>query len=282
MKQNSNLYITDLDGTLLNSEGNLSEISEKLLKNLLQRNVLFSVASSRCYSSIKEKLNFLPLTLPIIEQNGCIIRAYDSGEILKNNSINKEIAKKILSLIFQEDIAFTLSCLQNKKQYWLTYQLGGSSVFYFFGKNRFISNKIMTINSSSLNQYADGEILLFFLFGKINKLELLNKKLSTFHGVDSFIFQNELTGDNTAWLGIHSSQATKKNAILQLIKLNALPENVVVFGDQLNDMSMLAYFQRSIAVKNAHPLVQKAAKKIIGTNDDHSVARYIYHDHVLL
>lgn len=61
------LYITDLDGTLLNSHAQLSVKTERVLKTLLDEGLHFTIATLRSIESIKPIFHNVPLQLPIIE-----------------------------------------------------------------------------------------------------------------------------------------------------------------------------------------------------------------------
>ena len=52
----------------------------------------------------------------------------------------------------------------------------------------------------------------------------------------------------------------------------------MVFGDNLNDLSMMAVADLSVAVGNAFPQVKEAADIVIGRNDEDAVARFMEED----
>ena len=60
-----------------------------------------------------------------------------------------------------------------------------------------------------------------------------------------------------------------------LERLGMVPENVVVFGDMLNDLPMFGWAGRSVAVANSHPEVIRAAAEVTLSNDDDGVARWL-------
>jgi hydroxymethylpyrimidine pyrophosphatase-like HAD family hydrolase len=55
-------------------------------------------------------------------------------------------------------------------------------------------------------------------------------------------------------------------------------ERVVVFGDNLNDLSMFEVADLAVAVDNALPEVKAAADVVIGANTTDAVARFIAED----
>ena len=53
------------------------------------------------------------------------------------------------------------------------------------------------------------------------------------------------------------------------------PRESIAFGDQSNDLPMLAWAGTSYAVANAHPDVLAAATRVIASNDDDGVAQVL-------
>ena len=75
---------------------------------------------------------------------------------------------------------------------------------------------------------------------------------------------------------IQDRRATKDQALGWLIEAHGLDgEELVVFGDQINDITMFRMAAEAVAVANAHPDVKRHATRIIGSNEEDSVVKYI-------
>jgi len=88
------------------------------------------------------------------------------------------------------------------------------------------------------------------------------------------IFYQDIYGSDTANLEVFSPDVSKANAIRRL-KERCGADRVVVFGDNINDLSMLAIADEAVAVGNALPEVKEAAGRVISPNTDDSVAKFI-------
>ena len=77
--QREALYISDLDGTLLQGDATLSPYSRQLLNSLLQEGLPFTVASARSIVSMQPILKDVALSLPVIEFNGAFISDLATG-----------------------------------------------------------------------------------------------------------------------------------------------------------------------------------------------------------
>jgi hydroxymethylpyrimidine pyrophosphatase-like HAD family hydrolase len=75
---------------------------------------------------------------------------------------------------------------------------------------------------------------------------------------------------------VHDARATKDQGIRTLVELYALQDSdLVVFGDDVNDLGMFRIATRALATANARPEVKQIAHEVIGTNDQDSVVRWI-------
>lgn len=81
------------------------------------------------------------------------------------------------------------------------------------------------------------------------------------------------------WLTIHDRRATKDQAIRILMREWGLDKSeLVVFGDDVNDLKMFRLADRAIAVENAIDQVKAMATTVIGPNSEDSVVRFIRDD----
>ena len=93
------LYVSDLDGTLLRSDGSLSPYSVRTLNRLIGEGLRFTVASARGCGPIRSALAGLRLTLPVINQNGAFISDLASGRHLAIQALPPAIAHDLWSLL---------------------------------------------------------------------------------------------------------------------------------------------------------------------------------------
>jgi hydroxymethylpyrimidine pyrophosphatase-like HAD family hydrolase len=78
------------------------------------------------------------------------------------------------------------------------------------------------------------------------------------------------------WLTVHDYKATKDQAIKTLIREYGYdPNQLTVFGDNVNDIKMFKAAAEAVAVKNATEELKRYATRIIGTNEEDSVVKFI-------
>ncbi|MEZ0299752.1 MAG: HAD family hydrolase, partial [Candidatus Methylacidiphilales bacterium] len=93
--------------------------------------------------------------------------------------------------------------------------------------------------------------------------------------VEIHLFEN-LYSPGWFWLTVHDKKASKDQAIRILMETRGLSDfDLVVFGDQTNDLKMFQIATTAVAVANAVPTVLEKAGKVIGTNEQDSVVKFV-------
>jgi Cof subfamily protein (haloacid dehalogenase superfamily) len=276
------LYVSDLDGTLLDSSGKLSEFSRANLKRLLDEGLNFTVASARAISEIRPVLGDLPFKLPVIAVNGAFLTDYKTGQHLQINAMEKSIAEAIFAIIRQKNL-WPFVCTFNGQEDRLYYQIIDHPATQWYyqallalgdkGKRlREIPNLAAALNEKviSLAVMGDKESV-----GEIS--EILARE---FPGqLENFYFENPYS-PGYWWLTIHDKKACKSIALKELLDMTGFKrQQLTVFGDHINDICMLKLAGHAVAVQNAEEQVKKTADQIIGPNDQDSVIKYLLDKH---
>lgn len=270
------LYISDLDGTLVNDRAELSAFSRDNLNNLLDDGLPFTIATARSIVSIQQMLNGLRLNLPVICFNGAFVSNFSSGRHDIVNTIQPEIARSIFTL------AASLEC----SPYIASVMAGEERVYY------------STVSNAGMKWYLDDRILrkdprlrkidqlVHGCNDPVSCLTIINRKpvldelqyriSDTFHEhVELHNFENPYS-PGWHWLTVHDRLASKDQAIRRLQQLTGHSKSkLVVFGDNHNDIKMFRFADHAVAVANAPEEVKFHAQEVIGSNLDDSVVRYL-------
>lgn len=249
------LVVSDMDGTLLNSKGEVSEKFFSLFNQLQDYNVHFVAASGRQYYSIIHKLHAIKDKITIIAENGGITIQSDK-ELLTTKLPTKNI-NELIPIIRKLNDAHIVLC--------------GKNSAYIETKNQdFIS---------LFNEYYNEYIIVDDLT-KVVSDTFLKIAVYSFTGAEKNIypyvkhFENTLQVkvSGTNWLDLSHQNANKGHALQKLQNsLGILKEETLVFGDYNNDLEMLEMADFSFAMENAHPNVLKAANYQTKSNDEHGV-----------
>ncbi len=276
------IYITDLDGTLLNSSGAISDFSRKGLSELISDGAHISVASARNIASIRQIVAGVPLKLPIIEINGAFVSDLQSGRHLCINSLPREISEEICNLCENNGCVPFVAAFDGEKDH-LFYEAITNE-----GMEWFVADKTED-HSDRLKQrritpdILDMHIVCFVLIGELDFVSMINDIILDKFGdrLDSYFFTNPYS-KQWQWLTIHDKNARKSNGVKELLDMKGFSyEQLVVFGDSDNDIAMMELNKLgavSVAVSNAIEPVKSISTHICLSNDEDGVIKYIKKD----
>ena len=84
-KEMYKVVVSDLDGTLLNSDQEVSELSKKVIRELHNRGIKFYIATGRAYPDAKRIMESIGIKIPLISANGGVINDVDGNEIYRDD-----------------------------------------------------------------------------------------------------------------------------------------------------------------------------------------------------
>ena len=105
MEKKKTLYVTDLDGTLLNSDVKINEYSLKIINSLVEEGMLFTYATARSISSASIVAKGLSTQIPIIAYNGAFIIEPDTRNILSKEEFTKEQMEAVMEVFEKHHIS---------------------------------------------------------------------------------------------------------------------------------------------------------------------------------
>ena len=253
------LYVTDLDGTLLEPDKSIKPDNLKLINQLIEEDVNITYATARSLITAKQVVGDINFKLPIIVQNGTFILSPNGDVILGNY-----LGDSILDTVKNYDISPIVYSQIGKKTYF-SYIKDKMSA----GVKAFVDDHLDDPRNHPVNTYEDlyeGDIFYLLLIDDYDKL----KPLYDLFKEDYYaVFDQEMYSHDW-WLEVMSPDASKANAI-KYLKQKLQCDEVVVFGDGKNDIEMFEEADYSCAVENAAPELIKCADEVIHI----SVPQYI-------
>ena len=274
--KNNYIYVSDMDGTLLRTAGRLSEYSRRVLRELLEAGVRFTVASARAWAEMTPILGDLPLRLPVIAVNGAYLTDYATGRHLIINHLDGAFAAAVYAHILNEGLLpfvvahnGTEDCL-----YWE--RLINAEMQWYHDILELEHDKRLR-RIGRLTDALTEKVIAFAVMGPKHKVQSLSQLLAERYPgrLENFLFENPYSPGHW-WLTIHDQKACKSRALRTLLEMEGIsPERLTVFGDHINDIKMFQLAGHAVAVANAEELVKRHADELIGPNDDDAVVKYI-------
>lgn len=248
------MVITDMDGTLLNSNHKVSQRFLDVFMQLKQRNILFVAASGRPYYSIIKKLKPIKDDIIIVAENGGLV--IEKKEVLLSNKIESIRLLELHTLVTNLKNTYPIFCTKHQA---------------------FILRTSKELVNTFSEYYSDYTIIDSFedIKGDVIKIALYhttNSEANIFPFVKHLIPKLNVVVSGKHWVDISEAVTNKGNAIKFLQELyNVKPSETMVFGDYNNDLEMLKCAKYSYAMANAHSNVKAITNFETKDNDSFGV-----------
>ncbi|MCH5258449.1 MAG: HAD family hydrolase [Lachnospiraceae bacterium] len=265
------LYVTDLDGTLLNRQDRINSESISIINELVEKGMLFTYATARSLVSASVVTEGLSTDFPVIIYNGAFIIHPSTCEILTEQSFTPTERQRVIEVLDEYDISpLVYSYVDGiEKVSWITSREND-------GIRRYINNRKGSDprfrpiqNKEELYQ---GEMFYYTCIGEREELQpaydLISQDTRFRCTLQQELYRPEY------WFEIMPAKATKAEAIRQLKQLWNC-DRVVSFGDAINDIPMFEISDECYAVENAVDELKAIATGIIGSNESDGVAKWL-------
>ena len=262
------LIVFDLDGTLLNRDGNIGDRSKQLIKELEKKNVHFSFASGRLHSAITNFAEELNLQSPIISLDGCLIKSYPDNKLLFESTLKRKHVLKAIE--FAENFLLNVALCHGDAIYYTEYNSIIPQITDKFGA-RYEKVK-------SYENCVDKTLEILFAGENLNLMKHVQGKMDFpyMFGLSSASFRSQ-RHEGIYFLEIRRKGSSKRTGVNRLLKYFKLNFNeAAVCGDWYNDISLFQTRALKVAVANAVPEIKTYSDIILEkSNDEDGIADFL-------
>ena len=252
------LIVVDLDGTLLKSDKSLDDNIKDVISG---QDYKFTIASGRSMVLVKKFISELDINSPYITNNGAEI--YQNDACVKQYSIPDEEVRFILNLV-QE---FDLECHANAEN--CIYTMGKIDLILPFRKR--FEGVLPIVDNASVNAVCANTINKIMCIDKdLNKVQEFANKINLYC---EHVHCERAEGNAFVMVNRQASKGLALKNLLKLLHISS--EEVVVFGDNYNDVSMFEAAKYSVCMENADNDVKDKATFICSSNDMNGVSDFI-------
>jgi Cof subfamily protein (haloacid dehalogenase superfamily) len=276
------LVALDIDGTLLNREGQIAERTRRAIGDLRQNGVEFTLCTGRNLPLARRFAEQLDITLPLVTCNGAEIRRLD-GDLLQHRPLPVELAEQAHRILSKSDALFDIYwddriVIESKEahlQRLITYYRTIKNIDREYEKllEQEIQQSHMFEAHDIKSWLASGEPLaiekFFVMEQRTERLEAMFQELRQLQGI-------MVTTSHHTTLEINHISAEKGKALGVIAdSCGFVPEEVAAIGDGMNDVSMFEYAGISVAMGNASEQVKRHAKFVTGPNSEDGLAQML-------
>ncbi|MFT4213708.1 MAG: HAD hydrolase family protein [Microbacterium sp.] len=270
------LYVSDLDGTLLRSDGTLSDESARLINAAVEAGGLFTYATARSFSSSRRVTAQLRLALPVATYGGAIMAHPETGAAIDVRLLANGVVHALVDAAEVDDTTAPVLHTFEDGTDWLRWNPHRRTS----GIERFLSDRVgdRRLRPITRDDPVDTGSVFYIsvLAARPALVSLRHRACAALNGVAQFLSADAHTPGHD-WFELLSAEGTKAKAIRRLAA-SVDADRVVVFGDNHNDVPMFDVADEGYAVANAVPELRAIATKVLDHHDCDPVSRWIADD----
>ena len=282
------LIAVDLDGTMLNSYGEISKNTKESVKKCLEKGMKIVIASGRPIDSIKAIAKELELEEYCIAGNGSLIYNLKDNKIIYENCMKKEKVLEIIKICEENSISYNVYTENTILAVNFKY-----NVLYYHKENlkkeedkqtnisivENMYNYVQNLNDEKFLKITicDEDAIIFnSIIKKMKKIENV-EVLETAHMSRKIIRQGtEKIPVEYYYTEISAQNVDKWDAVKFLAeKLSVNSEEIIAIGDNVNDKKMIENAGLGVAMRGSAPVVENIANVIADSNDEDGVAKIL-------
>lgn len=271
------LYVSDLDGTLLNADSKVSERSVRLLNKSISDGALFTVATARTPATVAPLLKDIKINIPTAVMTGAARWNPSDGKYSGIRFHNPECVARLIDA-FRSRLPGFIYTMRHDKLH--IYHVGAMSEV----ERQFMQERASTPFKEFHSEDDLGKELPHILHSTVLMYAMRpsHDSASLYSDIRddkdlSALFYHDIFGQEIGILEVFAAGTSKAEAIKEIAR-NCGADRIVCFGDNINDLPMMRAADVGVAVGNAVDEVKEAADIVIGPNSQDSVAAFIAED----
>ena len=255
---NIKLIATDLDGTLLNNDSDISDYNRDVLKHCINNGIELIFASGRPFDGLKRYSKYLDNNNYSIVCNGSVITDSE-GNIVYNEVIKEKDVFYLMDIAKSYDDVYLH--VYNGNQYIVSKE---DVYFKNYAKKENITDVV--IGFDLVDNYSFSKMLFIGENDVLSNLENYIRDNLDVH--TSFSHRN--------FLEVLAPGINKGTALKWLCDKKGIDrENIIAFGDNYNDIEMIEFAGVGVAMENAEDILKQRADYVALTNEDDGVGKFL-------
>lgn len=273
----------DMDGTLLNRRGEISEENRAAIEEARNKGIVVSIATGRSYLGAKRLLDQVGLNLPLIHLNGAVIRS-EEDEVLKEVCLDRDVVRDLHETLEKLGIYHELYTSEGI----FANRNGYNHLKVEMDKLKTAAPEIAPelLEERAKKQFRTAEVKQRHLEDFLEASDVKIYKLLAFTWTESKLEEARRLSKQVPDIAVTSSanhnieinhiEAQKGCAVRWLAERLSIPlEKVMAIGDNLNDLSMMKVAGFPVAMGNAEPELKNFCRFVTRSHDENGVAHAI-------
>lgn len=251
------LVALDIDGTLLNSSGQVDPSTLDIIKQVQKKGVMVTISTGRPIQGVYKYIEMLNLKSPIITYNGGMIIDSETGRTLFDKKLKDADTKQVIELGLEKDTSMIA---------WSNNKLYANRIDDYTKQYQKMSGQDLLDLKDYENLCKTGVTKVIW----INEPETLKGYQETL----KMILNESITAvtSKAHYLEFFNKEVSKARALEYIgQKYHIKREEMIAIGDGNNDIDMIDYVGLGIAMENATDAVKKVSNYVTKSNDEQGI-----------
>ena len=265
------LLAIDIDGTLLDSHGQLPDAHRAALAEAIDQDVEVALVTGRSFHFTRPVVDLLRLPLTLIVSNGALVKN-GTGETEMRHLLPRDVARQVLarSAAFEDSVAIVFDRSDQRQIVFDRMDWSHPRRRGYYEKNKAFIAEAPTPLAETLTE--DPVQVMFN--GGVEQMRALVAKLRTSPATVQFsIAITEYESSDFSMVDVNGAGCSKGATLRRWAERRGLTrDDVMAVGDNLNDIEMLNFAGTAVVMGNASDAIKALGYRLTGTNDEDGLA----------
>ena len=261
------LLVLDIDGTLLNSQRMITDLTKETLVDAQKRGKVVAIASGRSISGIRRTASAISLEEfggYIIAYNGTTVLNCKTGECIYNQTVPVELTAPVYKAAKEAGVGIFVYHDRQKEL------ISGNGINQYIEADA-KACEVTIRETEDFVHTVDFPVNKFLLAGEPEVMKEIEKEMQKKFGGQLNVFRSD-----PYYVELLPKFVDKGVAVDKLMRhLDIKKDKLICVGDSYNDLPMLRQAGLGVAMGNAQPEVREAADFITDSNDEDGVAKIV-------
>lgn len=273
------LIATDVDGTLINSNHEITEYTKDVFAQAAEAGYEIAISTGRDIESargIAKQLGFEPDTISIVANNGMIVTSPRFNYYVKETNMTYEDCRNFEAIAHKYYLGILYLCddviyFQMDDLSYQDFEIGMDAHQMVFFNDKLKTERINGLDDIK-DTFKHGSVVQKMVYIQNDQyIELIKERVAA-----EFPSEFTLLVVSPGWSEIMPRNINKGDALVRLAEhMGFEGTQIVAFGDSDNDLTMIQKVGRGVAMANAREALKIIADDTTLNNDENGVAHYI-------
>lgn len=270
----SYLFGIDLDGTLLNPLGRVSDRTKSAVHAILRSGHKVAFATGRNYTEARGIFDIMEHQDLAVLVSGAIVVDTRSDQTIHRSAMHPELAGSLCRTI--QNLGFAAVVFQDRFYTGIDYVISTDRHIHAALRNWLDMSGQLVLDLPDLSCIDHSHTLRVSTVLDYARAARLKQVLESEFGDKAYVHSVLVVSDGVEIIEIFDRHVNKWHGLKQVADHHAIPyDRVIAIGDDMNDLAMIQNARLGVAMGNARDEIKQVADRVIGSHAEDGLAVFL-------